>query len=575
MVREPQLAELVLCCGGVFVRLNAVAEEGSRAAREGAVAGRMPSEPGAEEAFETVGAWLGACVREHGDCRLGGKGISVDGEEMVDLPHRVLDVGVGRGGDEGVIRLVETEVDDVLRKGQYVALSHRWPVDPKEHFMTTRPVLEQRKREIRLEEIPATYRDAVMVTRRLGVRYLWIDSLCIVQDDAGDWEREAALMGSIYHNSTVTVMAATSSINRPKGEAGDSEQEVKYSSNGFLGKRQGSKEQVRVRLEYVDEEWRKTGDYWEVVDRGNLELVDRNMELFTRGWVMQEEMLPRRRILYTPDQLVWYCNVMVIREINRKVRCDVADMQKDEGFIDHWLGLVERYSERNLTFESDKLPALSGLATYFSELHKQNYYAGIFNGAVAETLLWRPTKLGGLVKPKRYVAPSWSWVRPNGWIKMVAPQQPGESRDQRAVSQLESVLEDVRFELESEVVEAPYGRIREGGLMRVRGLVKDVWMELVESDDSGRLVKMRLLADGKFMGVFYLDYSDDLDRASMELGIMKWNVKCLWVLKECEYVLVLRAVGKEAGLYERIGIADIDPAWFEFGGFRREHVSII
>lgn len=60
-----------------------------------------------------------------------------------------------------------------------------------------------------------------------------------------------------------------------------------------------------------------------------------------------------------------------------KVRCDVTGSQKDEGFIDHWLGLAECYSERDLTYESDKLPALSGLTTHFGQLHKQEYYAGI------------------------------------------------------------------------------------------------------------------------------------------------------------------------------------------------------
>ena len=91
---------------------------------------------------------------------------------------------------------------------------------------------------------------------------------------------------------------------------------------------------------------------------------------------------------------------MAIKEMNRKVRCDVTGSQKDEGFIDHWLGLAERYSERDLTYESDKLPALSGLATHFGQLHKQEYHAGIFSGAIAETLLWRPTMPGGLQKPK-------------------------------------------------------------------------------------------------------------------------------------------------------------------------------
>lgn len=266
---------------------------------------------------------------------------------------------------------------------------------------------------------------------------------------------------------------------------------------------------------------------------------------------------------------------MVIREVNRKARCDVGGMQKDEGFIDHWLGLAERYSERNLTYESDKLPALSGLATYFSELHKQKYYAGIFHGAVAETLLWKPVRPGCLKKPEQYVAPSWSWVRPNGWIKMVAPDQPGSSRDQRAVSRLQSLLEDVSFDLRSEVAEAPYGRIKEGGLMRLSGMVKDVLMERVESDDSHREAKMRLIGDGKRMCTFHLDFLDDVDRESVETRGEKWEVKCLWIMMECEYVLILRAVGQESGWYERIGISGIDPAWFDTDGFKRETITII
>jgi hypothetical protein len=158
---------------------------------------------------------------------------------------------------------------------------------------------------------------------------------------------------------------------------------------------------------------------------------------------------------------------------------------------------------------------------------------------------------------------------------MVAPDQPGEWKDQNAVSQLESVLEDVSFELRSEIAEAPYGRIMEGGLMRVRGLVKDVWMERAESDGSQRAVRMRLTGDGKTMCTFYLDFFDELDRGSVGSREMKWNVKCLWVLKDCEYVLVLKAVGGEKDRYERIGIVSIDPAWLDFGGFRKEHISII
>lgn len=218
------------------------------------------------------------------------------------------------------------------------------------------------------------------------------------------------------------------------------------------------------------------------------------------------------------------------------------------------------------------MPALSGLATHFSELHKQNYFAGIFSGAVAETLLWRSKIPGGLKKPKQYVAPSWSWVGPNGWIKMVAPHQPSDSQNQ---SGLKSVLEDVKFELRSEIQDSPYGRLNEGGLLRTRGLVKDACIKSRENDDGNSPTLMRLVADGKLMSNFYLDFCDDLDRVNVTSRILEWKVKCLWVLKESDHVLILRAVRGEIGQYERIAIAIIDPAWFELGGFRREQISII
>jgi hypothetical protein len=225
----------------------------------------------------------------------------------------------------------------------------------------------------------------------------------------------------------------------------------------------------------------------------------------------------------------------VISEIDRKVHLETMGRQSNEEFIDQWLGIAMSYSQRNLTYESDKLPILSGLVIRYSELYKQEYFAGMFSGATAETLLWRARDPRGLEKPKRYVAPSWSWLRPNRRMIMVSPL-----RNEGAVSQMNSALEDVTFELRSEVAEAPYGRIKERGLMRVKGFVKDVWMERVENEnkDSGM---MQLSDNGKLMATFQLDFSDEMDCGT---GSAKWNVKCLWVLKKFGYVLVLRAVSR-------------------------------
>ena len=76
-----------------------------------------------------------------------------------------------------------------------------------EKMFTTRSNIDRFRRDIPLESFPLTFRHAIEVTRSLGVRYLWIDSLCIVQDDVGDWEEEAGRMGYIYDNSYATIFA--------------------------------------------------------------------------------------------------------------------------------------------------------------------------------------------------------------------------------------------------------------------------------------------------------------------------------------------------------------------------------
>lgn len=62
-----------------------------------------------------------------------------------------------------------------------------------------------------LSDLPPLFQDAIIITRQLGLRYLWIDSLCIIQDSLRDWETEAAKMASIYQNSYVTISATDAS----------------------------------------------------------------------------------------------------------------------------------------------------------------------------------------------------------------------------------------------------------------------------------------------------------------------------------------------------------------------------
>jgi len=117
------------------------------------------------------------------------------------LPKRVVDV-FPPGSARGELRLHETLDNE---RWSYICLSHCWgSIQP---FQTTRRTLAARKRDILWDKLPQMFQDAVFVTRGLGRRFLWIDSLCIVQDDCQDYENQAPLMCGIYHNASLTLAA--------------------------------------------------------------------------------------------------------------------------------------------------------------------------------------------------------------------------------------------------------------------------------------------------------------------------------------------------------------------------------
>lgn len=264
------------------------------------------------------------------------------------------------------------------------------------------------------------------------------------------------------------------------------------------------------------------------------------------------------------------CKAGSIFEVHRKVILRFDPFMESKGwedfyFSDHWLGTAETFSYLHLTYESDKLPALSGLASYLGQRHGQEYYAGIFSGSIAEGLLWAPYTPGGLARPKGYVAPSWSWTSLKGRIKMRAPSKPdgvGDCLDDGPA--LKSMLEDVKFHLTPEGHD-PYGRLRDGN-MKLTGWLKSAQICRKEIDDG---LLMTLHAGGKRMAAFYLDLVD-LAPAVGE----KQDVKCLYMLHDDENVLVLRAI-RDGRQYERIGIATVDPEWFVSGGGRKESITII
>ena len=209
-------------------------------------------------------------------------------------PTRLLEIG---DNNSGQIRRREYG-SDYTRSESYIALSHRWG-SPHQHgkFCTYKSNREEFRRGIDVFRLPKTFRDAVYITRGLGLHLLWIDSLCIVQDDQDDWERESKFMERIFSSAYCTLAASCAS----------------GTDDGFLKPRPKRRYATMQELEgdaidYVSE---VIDDFYRDVDQS---------ELNQRGWVLQERALSRRTIFFTETQSYWECG--------EGVRCETMTKMK-------------------------------------------------------------------------------------------------------------------------------------------------------------------------------------------------------------------------------------------------------
>jgi hypothetical protein len=178
-----------LCFGFIaytesYLTLNLGIEEPSRDLQVG-----VPwlSEPGTYGHLKVLSGWIESCDKTH-LCVL---------ERRSFLPTRVIEIGK----DLETVRLF-CSARGQTRPGRYLALSHRWGASPNlgEYFCTCKYNIDEHQQGMDVANFPKTFRDAINITRALGVPYLWIDSLCIIQDDQEDWKQESRLMEQRLHH---------------------------------------------------------------------------------------------------------------------------------------------------------------------------------------------------------------------------------------------------------------------------------------------------------------------------------------------------------------------------------------
>ncbi|KAK9423955.1 putative Heterokaryon incompatibility protein-domain-containing protein [Seiridium unicorne] len=308
--------------------------------------------------------WLNECHRSHLKCR---------SMKQHELPTRLLEIS------GNTIKLVSTAT--LQDSAQYATLSYCWGV--KKFSALTSDKVDSFQRGIVLEDLPQTLQDAIIVARRLSIEYLWIDALCIIQnqDDKKDWRREVSHMKSVYGGASIG-LAASSATNAYEGCLS---KQPYYSA-------------ASARAQSVYRE------------------SSTDTPLAKRAWALQEKLLPPRTIRFGDTGLFWECRSMIRSEYlpdGFPGKLGSHDLRPEDKAWS-WPDIVTHYSAAQLTYGSDKLPALSGIASRQHEITHDDYLAGLWRQALTSQLGW------GIWEPQQrrdrpdLGIPSWSWASVEG-----------------------------------------------------------------------------------------------------------------------------------------------------------------
>lgn len=381
-----------------------------------------------EHSLLSARKWLTECYQSHALC-------NDTSPTTTWFPTRLLYIEETES-DSYHVKLIDTAKQ--RPSSPYATLSHRW--GKGEYLQLNRHTSAVFSEAVPISELSKTFKDAITVTFRLGISYLWIDSLCIMQDrdDLSDWLHEASLMNKVYLHSHCNISASVSL----DGSQGLSRQrDVANLYSPTISLLQGASD-------------KNSEDHLETYHLINDSLYFFNVTkspINTRGWVFQEMLLAPRVLHFSHDQLFWECRQHRTCEVDAKdndlagryqsiskfksylqgraatstpypsqaANNDLRD--KAEGY-EMWHDLIEEYSSKDLTNPLDKLVALSGIAKLMSTFIQGTYIAGMWRENLERDLLWfKPDAYDNgdtlTEQTKVYRAPTWSWASRDGKIR--------------------------------------------------------------------------------------------------------------------------------------------------------------
>lgn len=369
------------------------------------------------------------------------------------MPTRVIEISQI---DPRHVKLVDTKG----LHASYICLSHCWGSELP--LQTTKRNLVDHLQSLNWDEIPIVYQEVIQVAAHLGIYHVWIDSLCIVQDDNDDWVQESQRMCNVYENAFLTICATSS----PDCRTGmwDICNDPRMRCEGVTGAGNPYKYFVReIFVEHPNARSQHAAERW---------------PLLKRAWAYQERLLSRRLLHFGRGELTWVCQEESICECDAEFfkRPDLMDSLNFTTAIESsdrtqlaclWRKVVEHYSLLSLTKETDILPALSGVAQKLLQRQpNMRFVAGLWESTFFEDLLWYTACYSRdnwtqEQSPSLRCIPSWSWAALNIPVRFFPVSYTNARRRFLKINQI--VCEPATSD--------PTGQVKGGGFLEVTGRV--------------------------------------------------------------------------------------------------------
>ena len=489
-------------------------------------------------AIPQSGKWYNECLGEHEECR------QESSIEDFWRPRRLLRLTAS--GDCSVIR---SKDDGVAQNGApYATLSYCW--GQAEFIKLTAANATMLEAGIRIVDLPKTFQEAITICRSLGIDYLWIDCLCILQDSLEDWQQEASQMGAIYAGSALNI-AAADATSPLESSLNLSPLQARSTPIVWLNARNGTAKSP-----------------YKLYPRGIMDHEFSSAPIMRRGWITQELLLAPRILYLFRHQLWWECNRLFASETyNNGIPLELLDTQSQfprnriivhqpsekairskskrklrktrQRLLKLWYDTIMTYTACDLTFATDKLVAISGVAKRFEYLLDDVYLAGHWKRTMIKELCWEyPMSAQPRRRPTSYRAPSWSWASVDGkriWKKSSHPEQ--KSAETIFTKMIECILEYATADRTGQVL---------GGYLRLCGPLLSIKLVPGGAGPQGSV-------RGEVDGIIFLFMAKDFD-----LGVPGSNMHLMPISragdKDEVQCLVLEPTGEARGQFRRIGV---------------------